>query len=244
MADQLLQRLAATPVAGPIATSPEMVRATALPPKAARLMIDPQFIPPRVAPPPVPPTPPPPPVPVSAPPTVPAHPTVPALPAAPVETPFDKLPFPSPGDRVKADDFKILSQCLKLLNDMFVLASSLFGRPYGEVRMLLGSRGYQIGRVVTVFGNEIVDLSDTSFDNRAVVQVLPAGPGQPVVMLVLAEAVDNRVFAPNLTGGINYTTALDQVRSVLGSVGQQGPPINTPQLVGLSLADAFKTIPQ
>jgi hypothetical protein len=154
------------------------------------------------------------------------------------------LPFPSPGDRVKADDFKALSQSLKQLYDLFVLTSTLFGRPYGDVRLLLGSRGYQLARVVTVFGNEITDVTDTSLDSRKVLQVVPAEPGHPAVMLVLAEAVDNRLFTPNLTSGINYTTAVEQVKSVLGNTVRQGAPINTPQLVGLSLADAFNMIPK
>src|SRR5689334_14874503 len=99
------------------------------------------------------------------------------VPPAPVESPFDKLPFPSPGDRIKADDFKALSHSLKLLYDLVVLSSTLFGQSYGDARLMLASRGYQIARVITVFGNEITNLGDTSLDARKVLQVIPAAPG-------------------------------------------------------------------
>src|SRR5688572_32841643 len=41
----------------------------------------------------------------------------PAVPPAPAENSFANLPFPSPGDRIKAEDFKRLSQSLMLIHD-------------------------------------------------------------------------------------------------------------------------------
>jgi hypothetical protein len=192
------------------------------------------FEPPPFRPSPTPPQPVPPGIPVPAPPLpVPPQP----VPPAPVESPFDKLPFPSPGDRIKSDDFKALSQSLKQLYDLVVLSSTLFGQSYGDARLLLASRGYQIGRVVTVFGNEIANLADTSLDARKVLQIVPAAPGHPVVMLVLTEGVDTRRFMPNLVN-MNYGGTQSYIKSLLGDVTIQGAPPATPQLVGLGLNEA------
>ena len=193
----------------------------------------------------LPPTPPPQPPQVQPPtPAPPAPPQPPqAVPPAPAENPFDKLPFPSPGDRIKADDFKALSQSLKMLYDLVVLSSTLFGQSYGDVRLILGSRGYQIGRVITVFGNEITNIADTTLDARKVLQIVPAAPGHPVVMLVLTEGVDTRRFMPNLVN-MNYRSAQSYIQSLLGDVTIQGPPPSTPQLVGVALSDALKTFPK
>src|SRR5688572_26573081 len=165
-----------------------------------------------------------------------------AVPAAPVESPFDKLPFPSPGDRIKSEDFKALSQSVLMLYDLFVLSSTLFGEPYGDVRLILASRGYQIARVITVFGNEVTNL-DTSLDARKVLQVAPAAPGTPEVTLVLSEATDTRRFMPNLTD-MSYRTAQSYIQSLLGDVAVQGAPAAAPQLVGLDLSTAMNTIPR
>lgn len=185
-----------------------------------------------------------PPTPIAPTPAPPVAAPPPAVPQAPVESPFDKLPFPSPGDRVKADDFKALSASIKMLYDLFVLTSTLFGRPYAEVRLILNSRGYQIGRVLTVFGNEITDPADTSLDARLVLQIVPAAPGHPVVMLVLSEAVDTRQFFPNLTMGMTYNQAVQKIAEQIGTAQQPGGPIQTPQLIGLSLKDALNLIPK
>jgi hypothetical protein len=185
-----------------------------------------------------------------SPPVTPAPPVTPipppptqAIPPAPIESPFDKLPFPSPGDRIKSDDFKALSQSLKQLYDLVVLSSTMFGQAYGDARLLLASRGYQIGRVVTVFGNEISNLADTSLDARKVIQIVPAAPGHPVVMLVLTEGVDTRRFMPNLVN-MNYGSAQSYIKSLLGDVTIQGAPPATPQLVGLGLNEAVSQAPK
>jgi len=191
----------------------------------------------------IPPTPPQPVPPATTTPAPPSPASPQPVPPAPVESPFDKLPFPSPGDRIKSDDFKALSQSLKQLYDLVVLSSTMFGQTYGDARLLLSSRGYQIGRVVTVFGNEIANLADTSMDARKVLQVIPAAPGHPVVMLVLTEGVDTRRFMPNLVN-MNYGGAQSYVKSLLGDVSIQGAPPTAPQLVGLGLNEAAATAPK
>ena len=236
--ENVTSRLAGASTLRQFAMSPAQARTTAVSALVPKIRPDVRAIPalPQPAPTPAP-------APAAAPAPAPAAPqsAPPAIPAAPVETPFDKLPFPSPGDRIKADDFKAISQSLTMLYDLFVLTSNLFGRPYSEVRLVLGSRGYQLGRVITVFGNEITDLNDTSLDQRKVIQVIPAAPGTPVVMLVLTEAVDTRRFAPNLIGA-DYRTAAARIQSLLGDVPLQGAPPSAPDLQGLSLSEALKSV--
>jgi hypothetical protein len=198
-------------------------------------------IPFQPAPAPQPPAPPPAPAPPAPVPL--AAPPVEAVPLAPAESPFDKLPFPSPGDRIKADDFKALSQSVRMLYDLFVLSSTLFGLPYGDVRLMLASRGYRISRVITVFGNEITNLADTSLDARKVLQAAPAEPGRPEVTLVLSEATDTRRFMPNLQN-MSYRTAQSYIQTLLGDVALQGAPPTAPQLTGMDLSNAASTIPR
>lgn len=161
----------------------------------------------------------------------------PAVPAPPADSPFAHLPFPSPGDRIKADDFKALSQSLNILYNMVVLSSSLFGFTFGEAKAALAGQRYQIQRVITVFGNEITNISDTSLDNRKVIQVISAAPGDPRVLVVVTEAVDTRKFAPNLIG-LTYADAASQIKTLLADVTISGAPPSAPQLTGLSLAAA------
>jgi hypothetical protein len=218
------------------AVSPETLRAGTLVSRLPGIIDRVPFQPPAPAPPqPAPPT--------AAPPQPAVPPPMPAIPAAPVESPFDHLPFPSPGDRIKADDFKALSQSIQLLHDLVVLSSTLFGQSYGDVRVMLASRGYQIARVVTVFGNEITNLADTTLDARKVLQISPAAPGHPVVMLVLTEAMDTRRFMPNLVN-MNYRTAQSYIQTLLGDVPLQGAPPASPQFVGLNLTDAVGSLPK
>src|SRR5947208_15503923 len=75
------------------------------------------------------PFPPPAPPPAPAPTPAPAPPPAPipvVVPPAPGSNPFDQLPFPAPGERIKADDFKTLSQALKIIADIAALTANLF----------------------------------------------------------------------------------------------------------------------
>jgi hypothetical protein len=184
---------------------------------------------------PAPPTPAPPtaaPAPQAAPP-----PPAPAVPAPPADSPFAHLPYPSPGDRIKADDFKALSQSLKIVYDMVVLSASLLGYTFAEARAALAGQRYSIQRVITVFGNEITNLADTSLDNRKVIQVVSAAPGDARVMVVVTEAVDTRRFAPNLIG-LTYRDAASRIQTLLADVTITGAPPSAPQLAGLTLTGA------
>ena len=181
--------------------------------------------PPAPAPPPVAPAPAPAPVQVAP----------PVVPAAPGESPFDKLPFPSPGDRIKADDFKALSQSLRILYDLHVLAANLLGRTFGEARLALGTQGYQIARVMTVFGEEVPNPSDGSQDPQKVVLVVPAAPGERRVFVVLTEAVDKGAVMPNVIG-LTYGEAQNRIRAAIGNATLAVPP-TTPDFTGRTLAE-------
>ena len=123
-------------------------------------------------------------------------PPAPAVPAPPPDSPFAHLPYPSPGDRIKSDDFKALSQSLNIVYNMTVLSASLFGYTFADAKAALIGQRYSIQRVMTVFGNEISNLADTSLDSRKVIQITSAAPGDARVMIVVTEAVDTRRFAP------------------------------------------------
>jgi hypothetical protein len=211
-----------------IAISPDTIKAIGVRP--------PIFVPHPIPSPPtpavtVPPTPTPP---TPAPPTLPPLPVVPAPPA---DSPFAHLPLPSPGDRIRADDFKALSQSLNILYNMVVLSASLFGSTLAEARAALTGQRYSIQRVMTVFGNEIANPNDTSLDSRKVIQVVPAAPGDPRVLVVVTEAVDTRRFAPNLIG-LTYRDAASRIQTLLADVPIAGAPPSAPDLSGLMLTDA------
>jgi hypothetical protein len=151
--------------------------------------------------------------------------------------PFQELPFPSPGDRIKADDFKKLSQGLQMIYDAYALSSALFGRTFGEAKLALASQQYFVRRVMSVFGTEIGDPADASLDNRKVIQVLPMLLGERHVMVILTEAVETRRFAPNLLG-LSYREASERLRAVLGEITFPTTPMSASQLVGLTLTEA------
>src|SRR5207248_1373999 len=94
-------------------------------------------------------------------------------------------------------------------------------------------------RVMSVFGNELTNLADTSLDSRKVIQAMPIAPGDPRVALVVTEAVDTRRLAPNLIG-MTYKDAVSRLQSLLADVPITGAPPSAPQLVGLTLTDAEK----
>lgn len=164
-----------------------------------------------------------------------------SIPGAPGSNPFISLPWPSAGDRIKAEDFRALSQGLKIIYDAFSISSALFGRSFGEAKLALNSQQYQIQRVMSVFGTEIDALSSSSFDNRKVIQVAPVTLGERQVSVVLSEEVDSRRFAPNLVG-LTYAQAVEQIQSRLGDLTNTDPAPAAPSLVGLSLGEALQKI--
>ncbi|HEY8227041.1 MAG TPA: hypothetical protein VIG25_17325 [Pyrinomonadaceae bacterium] len=179
----------------------------------------------------------PPPVPAPAPPVVPQPLPPPEVPPAPTDNPFSTLPFPSPGDRIKAEDFKRLSQSLMVIHDSLLLSASLLGRTFGEAKQALTSQQYQIQRVMSVFGNELAELGDPSLDSRKVIQVVPLELGTKGVAVVLTEAVETRRSVPNLLN-LNYQEASERLHGVLGDVSVPSNPMTASQLVGLSLEQA------
>jgi hypothetical protein len=196
------------------------------------LRLRPEVIPRPGIPPPLPPQPlPAPPVPVPQP--LPP----PVVPAAPAENTFANLPFPSAGDRIKAEDFKQLSQSLLLIHDAWMLSASLLGRTFAEAKQALVSQQYQIQRVMSVFGNELAQLGDASLDARKVIQVVPLELGTKNVAVVLTEAVETRRSVPNLMN-LTYREASERLHGVLGDVSVPSNPMTAQQLVGLSLDQA------
>jgi len=155
--------------------------------------------------------------------------------------PFKELPYPSPGDRIKADDFKKLSQSLQILYDIHLLSSTLCGRDFGEVKLALVTQQYEIQRVMSVFGTEIGSLEDEKLDQRKVIQVLPVEPGEPQVIVILTEAVETRRTVPNLLGK-TYKDAAAIVRSALGDGTYPAVPIDMKDLMGYSLAEVKKML--
>ena len=161
----------------------------------------------------------------------------PVVPPAPAENTFSNLPFPSPGDRIKAEDFKRLSQSLMLIHDALMLSASLLGRTFAEAKQALVSQQYEIQRVMSVFGNELAQLGDASLDGRKVIQVIPLELGTKGVAVVLTEAVETRRSVPNLMN-LTYQEASERLQGVLGDVSVPSNPMTAQQLVGLSLDQA------
>ena len=164
------------------------------------------------------------------------------VPAAPGTNPLTSLPFPSPGDRIKADDIKKLSQSLTLIHDAFSLSSALLGRGFGEVKVVLTSQQYSIQRVMSVFGNEIGNLADPALDSRRVIQVVPMELGERGVAVIVTEAVETRRTVPNLSG-LTYSEASERLHGVLGDVTVPSTPMSAIQLVGHSLQEAKQILP-
>lgn len=155
----------------------------------------------------------------------------PVVPPAPADNPFANLPFPSPGDRIKAEDFKRLSQSLMLIHDALMLSASLLGRSFGEAKQALVSQQYEIQRVMSVFGNELAQLGDVSLDGRKVIQVIPLELGTKGVAVVLTEAVETRRTVPKLKD-LTYRAAVERLEGVLGDVTLPSNPQTAPPLVG------------
>jgi hypothetical protein len=208
----------------------------ALNPRIATLVAQPVAGPAIVAPTPTPvappPAPPPPPV---------AQAVVPTLPVVPTENPFNHLPRPSPGDRIRAEDFRQLSSCLELVHDATLLSAALFGHTLAEARPFIAAQGRSIAGVLSVFGAVLSAENDPSLDQRRVVQVLPVVLGEAGVHVVVTEAVETRRLSPTLMG-LNYAAVVDQLR---GSLGQGTTPtvrIAAPSLVNLTLSAAANAV--
>jgi hypothetical protein len=170
-------------------------------------------------------------------------PALPPLPGAPPTNPFASLPFRSPGDRIKADDFNALTKCLQIIGDAYMLSGVLFGVPFSQAKLQLASQRYEIARVMTVFGAVISAQVDASLDSRKVIQVVPSVLGEQRVMIVVTEAVETRRLAPNLLG-LTYGDALERQRAVFGEGTFPTTPMNAPPLVGHSLREAQQLLNQ
>jgi len=176
------------------------------------------------------------PAPLPTPPPAPVA-VMPAIPAAPVTNPFASLPFRSPGDRIKADDFNTLGKGLQLIGDAYVLSGALFGVAFGQAKGQLAAQQYQIDRVMTVFGTEVSTQTDASLDNRKVLLIVPSALGERRVMLVVTEAVETRRLAPNLLG-LTYREAVERQRAAFGEGTFPAVSMTAAPLVGRSLAEA------
>ena len=163
------------------------------------------------------------------------------LPTPPAGNPFAALPFRSPGDRIKADDFNALARGLQVISDLYALSGALFGVAFAQAKLHLASQRFEVLRVMTVFGTEIDTPTDSTLDNRKVIQLVPVGLGERRVMVVVTEAVETRRFAPNLLG-LNYRAALERHGAVLGEVTFPTTPTNAAPLVGRSLKDARQAL--
>jgi hypothetical protein len=165
------------------------------------------------------------------------------IPAAAAQNPLAALPFPNAGDRIRAEDFRVLSQSLRLIQETFALSGALFGQPFSQARLLLTSQQYVIRQVMTVFGTELENPNDNSLDDRKVIQVMPLVLGERQVSVVITEAVETRRFAPNLIGK-NYQEAAETLRNILGNVTFPTTPASAPNLVGLTVAQASEALPR
>jgi hypothetical protein len=159
----------------------------------------------------------------------------------PENNPFSSLPWPSPGDRIKSEDFKTLSQSLQIIHDVFSVSATFFGRTFGEVKLALATQQFQIQRVMSVFGSEIENINDPSLDSRKVIQVMPTALGDHQLLIVVTEAIDTRRFAPNLIG-LTYREAAELIRARLGDVTFTGTPPTAQQFVGCSLGELQQSI--
>lgn len=179
--------------------------------------------------------------PAPTPPPAVAQPVLPTLPPVPDENPFNHLPFPAPGDRIRADDFRQLSSCLQLVQASAQLSAALVGHTLAAARPFLAAQGRVLSRVMTVFGSVLEDVNDLSLDHRRIVQVLPVIIGEPEVQAIVTEAVETRRLTPSLVG-FHYE---DASRTFSGSVGQgtiAAAPARVPSLADLSLAEAANVI--
>jgi hypothetical protein len=166
---------------------------------------------------------------------------IPAPPEAPPASPFAELPYPSPGDRIKAEDFRKLSQALQIVSDAYALAGATFGYPFGQVKLALAAQQYEIARIVSASGTELANTADAALDDRKVLHVSPVVLGERRVTVVVAEGADVRRYMPDLRG-LTYRQAAARIQAELGDLTAGGPPMVTPPLQGLTLTEAARRI--
>ena len=164
-----------------------------------------------------------------------------AVPVAPSNNPFRDLPSPTAGSRIKSEDFRKLSQSLRIIYDANALSNTLFGHDFGEAKQALAAQQYTIQRVMSVFGTEIGHLADPTLDERKVIQVLPSELGERSVSVIVTEVVETRRLTPNIVG-LTYSEASERLRAVLGDVSFSSAPMSAPQLVGLPLSEARRLL--
>lgn len=164
----------------------------------------------------------------------------PEVASAPSTNPLDELPFPSPGDPILAEHFRAISESLLLIRDALSLSGVLFGNTFEQVKRALVSQGYEIVRVMSVFGTEIDNLNEPTLDDRKVIHVGPVEVGEPEVMVVVTEVSETGRVTPNLVG-LTYEEAQARVRTVLGDVPGAGP-VEVPNLIGLTLHEAQEVL--
>jgi len=222
----LRERLALTP------SALKTAGITAFDPGARRLRDLVPFTPPA-------PPPPAPPPPLPIPPAPPQ--ALPTLPRVPDDNPFNHLPFPTPGDRVRSDDFRQLSLCLQLVQASSQLSAALFGQTLSAARPFLQAQGRVLARVMTVFGNVLEDPNDTTLDERRIMQVLPVVIGEPEVQVIVSEAVETRRLSPSLIG-LRYPAATSALSASIGQGTIAAAPIRAPELLGRSLGEAANLI--
>ncbi|MGQ0641888.1 MAG: hypothetical protein ACT4P6_14150 [Gemmatimonadaceae bacterium] len=188
-----------------------------------------------VARPPVPPSQPPPQPPVVSPPPPPQ--VLPTLPRVPDENPFNHLPFPTPGERIRSDDFRQLSLCLQLIQATTQLSAALFGHTLSAARPFLAAQGRVLARTMTVFGTVLDDPNDTSLDDRRIMQVLPVIIGEPEVQVIVSEAVETRRLSPSLLG-LRYNAAASALSTSVGQGTVPATPVRAPELMGRTLGES------
>jgi hypothetical protein len=159
------------------------------------------------------------------------------------KNPFKKLPQPSPGDRIKADDFKTLSQSLQVMYDLSRLSSTLFGLSFGDAKRVLAVQDYAIEKIMSIGGTEMTmpPEEDASLDQRKVIQVMPTALGEKQVLVVLTEVFETRRLTPNLVG-LTYKEAQEKIRNMLGDVTFPAMTKNSPELRGLALSVAIEKL--
>jgi hypothetical protein len=186
------------------------------------------FTPPAPAPPPAVPTLPPAPAPMA-----------PVVPTLSADNPFQQLPQPNPGDRIKSDDFRIYSRCLAAMQSACTLSATLFGRTLAEARPVLTAQQLTVERVMSVFGTVLTGSGDADLEQRRIVQVSPVAFGERRVLVVVTEAVETRRLTPNLMN-LTYAEAGERIRAAVGDATFPQMSVRVGQLVGSTLGDAMR----
>jgi hypothetical protein len=166
---------------------------------------------------------------------------VPSLPRVPDDNPFNHLPFPTPGERIRSDDFRQLSSCLQLIQASTQLAAGLFGETLAAARPFLEAQGRVLARVMTVFGTVLQHPNETTLDDRRIMMVLPVVIGEPEVQVIVSEAVETRRLSPSLIG-LRYPDATSALSASIGQGTIATAPVRAPTLVGNTLGNSANII--